>query len=152
MSQETSLADEANNFISTCKTAVIATVSPHDASPHASYAPYLKWENHFYILVSGLAQHTGNLLQSGQCHLMFLADERDSVNPFARKRVSYQCDASEVLRSDDRADHILDAMADKFGPTIGMLRQLPDFRLIELSPHEGLFVRGFGQAFPLASH
>lgn len=150
MSNEFSLATEANEFISHCKTAVLATVSPNDALPNASYAPYLKWEDRFYVLVSGLAQHTGNLLQSGKCHLMFLADERESANPFARKRVSYQCDAQEVLRSDDRADKILDAMADKFGPTIGMLRQLPDFRLIELSPQEGLFVRGFGQAFPLA--
>jgi hypothetical protein len=151
VSNEVSLAAEANEFISTCKTAVLATVSPDDSIPNASYAPYLKWEEHFYVLVSGLAQHTGNLLQSGKCHLMFLADERDSVNPFARKRVSYQCKATEVLRDDDRAKPILDAMADKFGPTIGMLRQLPDFRLIELSPQEGLYVRGFGQAFPLTS-
>jgi putative heme iron utilization protein len=83
---------------------------------------------------------------------MFLADERESVNPFARKRVSYQCVATEVLREEEGASQILDAMTDKFGPTIVMLRQLPDFRLIELYPQEGLFVRGFGQAFPLASH
>jgi putative heme iron utilization protein len=152
VSNDVSLAAEANEFISTCKTAVLATVSPNDATPNASYAPYLKWKDRFYVLVSGLAQHTGNLLQSRKCHLMFLADEHESVNPFARKRVSYQCVATEVLREEERASQILDAMTDKFGPTIVMLRQLPDFRLIELYPQEGLFVRGFGQAFPLASH
>lgn len=150
MRQPPDIQREIDALLASLKTVVLATVDPHGI-PNASYAPYVQHGDAFYVLVSGLAKHTGNLVQTGRCHAMFVADEAGTVNPFARKRLSYACLVSEMDRDDPRSNEILDAMADRFGPTIQMLRSLPDFRLMQLQPGEGSLVLGFGQAIPLAA-
>lgn len=45
------------------------------------------------------------------------------------------------------AEAIINQMQKRFGPIVGMIRGLGDFRLIQLEPDQGLFVKGFGQAF-----
>jgi hypothetical protein len=37
----------------------------------------------------------------------------------------------------------------KFGKVFEMIRPLPDFTLFRLLPDDGLYVRGFGQAFEI---
>jgi putative heme iron utilization protein len=114
--------------------------------PNSSSAPYLLHQGSFFVLVSGLARHTANLLHSGRCHIQVLADEQETVNPFARKRVSYACSVERVTRPSSRADELLILLRRRFGPTIDMLGSLPDFQLLELIPQSGSIVLGFGQA------
>jgi hypothetical protein len=38
----------------------------------------------------------------------------------------------------------------KFGKVFDMIRPLPDFGLFRLIPDDGLYVRGFGQAFEIS--
>lgn len=116
--------------------------------PHCSSVPYLLHQGHFFILVSGLAKHTGNLLQSGRCHVQILADEQATVNPFARQRLSYACRIERVARPSARADELLVLLRRRFGPTVDMLGSLPDFHLLEVIPQSGNIVLGFGQAHP----
>lgn len=143
------IANEIVELVAKSQSLILATAAPGDATPNASYAPFVEDRGQFFILVSGLAKHTANLIGSRRCHVMFIADEAASVNVFARKRVSFLCEVHEFQRDDPRSDAILDEMTRRFGPTIGMLRSLPDFRLLGLSPGEGTFVRGFGQAIPI---
>ena len=140
-----SLREDIRAFLDTRQTMLLATVAA-DGLPNCSYAPYVELSGRFYIFVSGLAKHTANLLSTRRCHAMFITDESDSVNVFARKRLSYSCAVAEVPRDASRGSEILEHMADRFGPTLSMLRSLPDFRLLELTPREGSYVRGFGQA------
>lgn len=80
---------------------------------------------------------------------MFIADESDSVNVFARKRVSYTCDVATVPRDENLAEIVFEKLQERFGPTIGMLISLPDFQLVQLAPGDGVWVRGFAQAIPI---
>ena len=82
--------------------------------------------------------------------IVLIADEKDSVNLFARKRLSYDCDVSEIRRDTPEFQTIVGAMKDRFGPTIDMLSSLPDFRLVRLHPTQGVWVRGFAQATPVS--
>jgi|688.fasta_scaffold00413_31 putative heme iron utilization protein len=146
---DSSMHQEIVSLIATRKTLILATRSPHDEFPEASYTPFIDHQERFYILVSQLAKHTQHLADSRLCHVLFLEDESTAANVFARKRVSFRCVVHRVDRPTDRAELLLDQMQQKFGPTIGVLRSLGDFLLLELAPREGLFVRGFGQAFPI---
>jgi hypothetical protein len=148
MTNPNEIATEVHEFVGHCKTVILSTVSEL-GEPNASYAPFVQEGGAFYVLISGLAKHTSNLLTTGQCHAMFIADEKESANVFARKRVSYACDVAVVPREESVAKVVFDQMHKRFGPTIGMLVGLPDFRLVRLVPGEGVWVRGFAQAIPV---
>lgn len=148
MTSSSEIAIEVREFVGQCKTVILSTVSD-TAEPNASYAPFVHESGAIYVLVSGLAKHTSNLLSTGRCHAMFIADEKDSVNVFARKRVSYACEVSLVDREQSVANLVFEKMQQRFGPTIGMLVSLPDFRLVRLQPGQGVWVRGFAQAIPV---
>ena len=148
MNQPNEVASEVLEFVSRCKTVILSTVSGN-GEPNASYAPFVQEAGAIYVLVSGLAKHTSNLLSTGQCHAMFIADEKDSVNVFARKRVSFTCEVQVVPRDAPLAPIVFGKMRDQFGPTIETLIGLSDFRLVELLPGPGVWVRGFAQAIPI---
>lgn len=127
---------------------VLATLNVQ-LEPEASYTPYLFHDGCFYIFVSGLSAHTANLLANGKASVLFLENEQETRNPFARKRLSYRCQARVVIQDDARRESLLDLFRQRQGPTLDLLRQLPDFILFELKPIQGNFVKGFGQAFVL---
>ena len=132
-----------------CRSAILATA---DASgqPAASYAPFVQDEaHHFYIFVSGLAAHTQNLQVNPRVSLMLIEDEADGREPFARCRLIWDCQAQLLPREQARWEAIADQFQQQFGNLILTLRQLPDFRLIELIPRHGQFVSGFGAAYTL---
>lgn len=146
------LGDECRELMQKFKTLILATVSS-EGMPDASTTPYLLEGGSFLVLVSDLAKHTSHLLQQRRCVALFLEEEVNTVNVFARKRLTIECVAEVVSRQIAEAETLLDNMAQRFGPVVGMLRQLPDFHLIRLRPMNCTYVRGFGQAFRFeASH
>jgi putative heme iron utilization protein len=46
----------------------------------------------------------------------------------------------------------LQALQDRFGDVVALLRTLPDFHLIELTPETGHYVAGFGRAYAIDLH
>lgn len=133
-------------LIDSQRTLLLSTVSDN-GDADISYAPYLRVEKAFYVYVSELAKHTGNMLRSGQASVMFVQPETEAANPFARQRVVFNCRVEEIRRDDVRYVSLLDDMHRRFGEVIGMLRSLPDFHLLELKPQQGQYVAGFGKAF-----
>lgn len=127
---------------------VLIASSDRDGCPDASYAPYLvDAQQRPLIFVSRLATHTNNLLDSGQASLLFIADESQSPNLFARQRLIYQCNVAEVLSGSDEHRLLLNDMVKYLGPIIKTLRQLPDFHLLRLTPTHGRYIEGFGKAY-----
>ena len=127
---------------------VLATIDP-SGNPHASYAPF--WRNPeglLYIYVSNLSPHTRNL-ESGQASILLLEDEQDSRQIFARTRISFQCNVGEIEREGEPYHSVINALHDLHGEVIKTLETLPDFRLFELRPESGRFIRGFGQAYEI---
>lgn len=149
MSQpESDILQESIALRDSFQTLLMATVTV-DGEPEASYTPYLFSEGRFYIFVSGLSTHTANLRDTGKVGLLFIEDEREVHNLFARRRLSYQCTATPIARDDARWAPLMNQFQKRHGNTVGLLRQLPDFVLFELKPVRGSFVKGFGQAYAL---
>ncbi len=116
--------------------------------PDVSYAPFVR-DNAgvFYIFVSEMACHTANLLNNPQASILFIRQEAESRNLFARERAVLNCRVKEIFRDDaGYTDHLQD-LQDKFGEVVGVLRDLSDFHLFALHPENGRYVMGFGRAF-----
>ena len=131
----------------------LATIG-EDNVPHCGYTPFIVERTNdqpprFYVFVSELAVHTRDLLRASPASIMIIEDEQKSVQVFARTRVSYQCKVSII--KPDAADYtrLLDSYQQRHGNIVSVLRGLPDFHLICLTPTKGQFVMGFGKAFAL---
>lgn len=118
--------------------------------PEASYAPYLAVEGDYYIYISDLAQHTANLRSQVQCSVLFIEDEQDAKNLFARRRVKFTCTATEIERDSEQFAVIMEQCVQRFGNFMQLLRTLNDFRLFQLCPQQGNYVAGFGQAYQIS--
>jgi putative heme iron utilization protein len=129
------------------QTLLLSTVSIQ-GDPECSYAPYVRDEKGlFYIFVSELASHAQNMLQTPRASIMFIQNEKNANNIFARERVIFNCSINEILQQYEKYPVYLDRMSDELGETMSLLRSLPDFHLLQLTPDRGRFIAGFGQAF-----
>lgn len=141
---------EAGEFLAGFRTLLMATVSG-EGVPDASYAPYVRIDDDaFYVNLSELSTHTGNLLTTPRVSIMFVQSEDDTKQLFARKRLSFDADADVIERDSERWRQVMDLFHAKFGEVMDLIRPLPDFRLFRLRPRSGVYVRGFAQAYPLA--
>lgn len=144
---ESNLHQEVSDFRRNFQSIVMATVSS-DGVPDASYTPYILDDSgDIFIFVSELAQHTKNLINSAKVSLLWIANEEESRNLFARRRLTLQCDVKESQPDSAQWNTALTRMQHSHGKTIEVLRSLPDFHLFRLEPQHGNYVRGFGQAF-----
>jgi len=140
---------EVESFLETFQTLVMASLTP-EGEAHASTAPYVRVENDFYILISTVAQHGRNLLRSPNVSLLFVEDESQCVQPFARKRVTIEAAASEISREDEYFTRVIERFRAHFDPElVASLTQMGDFHLFKLSPKSGSVVMGFGKAYRL---
>ena len=103
------------------------------------------------ILVVGAgsigARHARNLQQVPKVSLMLIEDENGARELFARKRLTFDAVAEVVARDDVRWEKAIAALEGRFGEIVRGLSNLKDFVLFRLKPEQGLFVKGFGQAF-----
>lgn len=140
---------EVESFLETFQTLVLASLTPA-GEPHASTAPYVRMGNDFYILISTVAQHGRNLLTNPKVSLLFVEDESQCIQPFARKRVTLEASVSEVAREEELFLHAIERFKAHFDPELVMsLSQMGDFHLFKLSPRSGSVVMGFGKAYRL---
>lgn len=144
-----SVIEEAGDFLGRFRSLIMATSSA-GAVPDASYAPFVRIDdNAFYVNLSDLSTHTGNLLATRLVSVMFLEAEEHSKQLFARKRLSFDGEADVVPRDSREWGRILDLFERKFGDVVELIRPLEDFKLFKIQPRRGVFVRGFAQAFPI---
>jgi len=129
------------------KTLIMATLA-EDGVPETSYTPYAQGDaGCFYVFISDLASHTANLRRTPQLSVLFIQDERDSRNLYARERLTWRCCAREVAVSSTEYEQGLALLRAEQGSMIDMLSGLSDFRLFALEPVSGAYVVGFGKAF-----
>lgn len=141
--------EEYRRFPDAFSTLLLAT-SDKNAVPEASYAPYIKEPEGFYVYLSELAKHTGNLLENNQCSIFFVQNEKDAASLFARKRLTYACDVIEVSKDESRYEPLLDKFENKFGSIMPVLRGMGDFHLFCLRPRSGSYVAGFAKAYAIS--
>ncbi len=127
---------------------ILATSDGGD--PDASYAPFVLDDDlAACIFVSELARHTRNLLRQRRAGVLFIEEENEARNPFARRRLALHCRVDEIARDSQQGERLLDRMQQRFGNTVELLRGLPDFHLLRLDVIDGSYVRGFAQAYPV---
>ena len=135
--------DEAKAFLAGFRSVQIASTDL-DGVPDASYAPFVRCaDNCFYLYVSALSTHTGNLRRSHRASLLLVQDESESRQIFARRRMTFQCEAVMVSRESLLHAKIMGMMREKFGEVMQMIEPLPDFRTFRLRPIKGSYVTGF---------
>lgn len=142
---------EYENFIQQFQSAIISTATKQGI-PNSSYAPFVMDEfKNIYIYVSGLSTHTQNISVNPYASVMFIEDEGKTEQIFARRRLSFDCTATLVERETDAWNEIIYQFQARFGQMIEILRDLPDFRIFQLTPQQGRFVIGFGAAYSISS-
>lgn len=128
---------------------ILATASSN-AVPESSYSPYIRGANgDFYIFISELAQHTQNLLHNPKASILFIAEESQCHNVFARERAIFAVQGREIPRADPSYNPIMQSFAETFGSVIPLLNALNDFHLFALTPQQGRYIMGFGNAYTI---
>ncbi len=143
------LGPEIKEFRQERKTIQLATVD-EEGRPNVSYAPYVQNQDGYFVLISQIARHARNLEKNPNVSLMMIEDESDSKQLFARKRLTFDAVASMVERDTEQWQAVIAQMQDRFGEIIDGLSQLQDFILFNLKAEQGLFVKGFGQAYQVS--
>ena len=130
-----------------CRSLILATTDA-DGTPQASPAPFIRdAQGRYHVFVSGLSPHTAHLATGRPVGILLAEDEADTLQIFARRRLSHSCTVAEIDRGSGDWDACLVQFVERFGSIVDLLRGLPDFRLFRLTPETGRFVRGFGQAY-----
>ena len=80
---------------------------------------------------------------------MFIEPEEQAENIFARKRLTFDCDAEIVIRESQDWIRVMSLFDDYAGELMQTLRMLADFQLFRLKTNSGLFVKGFGKAYEI---
>lgn len=150
MNQIVKAQAEYENFAAQFGSIILSTVDA-EGLPNASYTPFVMDEKkRIYIYVSGLATHTKNIYTNPQVSVLFIEDEAQTKQIFARRRLSFDCQTNLLTRDSSEWLEIVEKFQEKFGEIIEMLRSLPDFRIFQLTPISGRFVIGFGAAYQIS--
>jgi heme iron utilization protein len=150
MNQIAKAQAEYENFSAQFGSIILSTVDA-EGLPNASYTPFVMDEKkHIYIYVSGLATHTKNIYANSRVSVLFIEDEAQTKQIFARRRLSFDCDPILLARDTPQWLGIIEKFQEKFGGIIEMLHSLPDFRIFQLTPTSGRFVIGFGAAYQIS--
>ncbi|TKE96185.1 heme utilization protein HutZ [Vibrio kanaloae] len=143
------LGPEIKEFRQERRTLQLATVD-EEGRPNVSYAPFVQNQEGYFVLISDIARHARNLKANPQVSLMMIEDEEGSKQLYARKRLTFDAQASVVERETDLWTQVIGQMQERFGEIIDGLSQLQDFSLFTLKAENGLFVKGFGQAYQVS--
>mgnify|MGYP006233817371 FL=1 len=143
------LGPEIKEFRQERRTIQLATVDVQ-GRPNVSYAPYVQNQEGYFVLISQIARHARNLLDNPNVSLMMIEDEDVSKQLFARKRLTFDAVAAVVERDTEMWQQVVGQMKERFGEVIDGLSQLEDFVLFNLKVEQGLFVKGFGQAYQVS--
>lgn len=135
-----------NELIGSCKSVILATVNGEGA-PNASYAPFARIGNRFYILVSFMSRHTRNLRDIGKVSAMFIEDEANTRQIYARDRLTLDVSTREITRGTPDWEAGIEKLKENHGKVLDILVGLEDFIMIELTPVKGSYVNGFGSAY-----
>lgn len=143
------LGPEIKEFRQERRTLQLATVD-QAGRPNVSYAPFVQNQEGYFVLISDVARHARNLKANPQVSLMMIEDEESSKQLYARKRLTFDAQASVVERETELWTQVIGQMQERFGEIIDGLSQLQDFSLFNLKAENGLFVKGFGQAYQVS--
>ncbi|HDR1905804.1 TPA: heme utilization protein HutZ [Pasteurella multocida] len=144
------LGPEIQELKAQCKTVMLATVG-EDGNPNVSYAPFAINNGEYQVFISTIARHARNLQEVPKVSLMLIEDESQSRQIFARRRLSFDAVARVVERESEEWHSGVEALKARHAALMDELSRMKDFHLFSFKPSQGLFVKGFGQAFQVSN-
>lgn len=144
------LTPEVHEFRDQCQTLQMATLN--NGLPHVSYSPFAHTNRGYYILVSDIAQHGANLQNDPHISIMMIESEDAAKSIYARRRLSFDAIAEHIHPTSSQWQEGIDALRSRHGDIIENLSQLNDFKLYQLTPQSGRYVKGFGKAFNISGN
>ncbi len=143
------LEPEIQEFRQSRQTLQLATID-EQGKPNVSYAPFVQNQHGYFVLISEIARHARNLQVNPNVSIMMIEDEQSAKQLFARKRLTFDATAKVVERDSEQWQAVIAQLKERFGEIIDGLSQLQDFVLFNFKPEQGLFVKGFGQAYQVS--
>ncbi len=140
------VAPKVKELIAKTQSLILATVDA-EGNPNSSYAPFVEIDNKFYVLVSFMARHTKNLAEGRKVSAMFIEDESDTKQVYARERLTVEVSTSQIARETEDWDNVVGQLKERHGKIVDVLNDMTDFILIALHPVKGAYVNGFGSAY-----
>ena len=113
------------------------------------HAPFVRKQECFYIYSSHLSAHVRALVNGAEAQFFLIEDESVAQNIWARTRMKFSAEVSELLRDDPQFSELCDDIAEAHGPVMEMIRNFTDFHLFKIKPEQGVLVTGFAQAFSI---
>lgn len=148
----TSLETERDALLSQARTILMAATGDSDSDsdmPEMGVTPFVWHEGAMFIYPSRLSAHVRAMLAAGKAAFLVIEDEGSAQNIWARKRIKFDSELTEIDRKTDVFDAVCDVFASRHGPTMGLIRDFTDFHLLRLRPTCGVMVVGFAQAYRL---
>ena len=136
-------------LVSNSRVAALGTL--HDGAPSVSLvlaAPdptYSVW----FLHVSRLASHTGDLLKDGRMSLMLAMPDTGEQDPQQLARLTLAAEATELSDGSAEEDSAKEIYLAKFPHMAEIVDQLGDFSFWVVRPKSARFVGGFARAFTL---
>ncbi|SRR5690606_36450478 len=140
------LQPKVKELIARCKSVILATIDS-EGTPNSSYAPYVMIDNKIYVLVSFMARHTKNLRDMRKVSVMFIEDEADTKQIYARERLTIDGITNPIERGTEMWDKAVAGLTQSHGKILDILTGMDDFIMIEIVPLKGAYVNGFGSAY-----
>ena len=126
------MAKNLNEFLEPLKSLTISSLDDK-GHPFSSYAPFVKYNNKYYVYLSLMAKHSSNLTENKIASIFFCEDEQDCKNIFAKKRVSIQCETLKLEQDTQEEQKILNEFRVKFGKDmVDMLKKWVIFIYLNL--------------------
>lgn len=136
-----------DTLLQQARTLQISTSSESGEYIEWGVAPYIRRNNLFYIYVSELGGHVRFMLDKRPVLFSIIEDEKATHNIWARIRLKFTAEISEIMRGEAEFNAICDEIADHHGPVMTVIREFSDFHLFAINPKKGVIVTGFGSAF-----
>jgi putative heme iron utilization protein len=122
----------------------------HQGEPYVSMVPYALPASgaEFFVHVSRLAAHTGDMLASPRVSLLIIAHSGDS--PQSRARVTVRGDARPLATGSAAYAAAKACYSARFPEAAGIF-ELADFSIFRIEPVAARVVGGFAQAFSVGA-
>lgn len=124
------------------KYSLILSTSNNENDPLTSYSPFIENEDKFYTVMSSSMPHFKNIEANKKAHVFIVEDEKDASHIFARKRLYFSASCKIVEKNE-----FYNLFEKRFGDSLSFIKEMDDFKVVELSPKEKSLVLGFGAAY-----
>ena len=147
-SSSESATDIVNSLLDHLAASSLGTIGTGGA-PFVSLVNLARYsQTSLVMLLSGLAQHTRNLLQDDRGSLLITSEIQPGVDPLTSARVTLSGRATRRSRNEDEAER---ACMLKRHPKAAMYAELGDFAIFKFEITEAHLVAGFGRIQTIAA-